>query len=158
MIPCCVYMGIIFCLWLLIYQFPWIAMFHLGETDRCFASHSLQLIFPYLKGASMPASCFTLQLCGETDRYLFPLKLCSMWCHGWPGGVQGGCAVGRGSTDMGWDTSWRKSKTAGFRDDRKKEIFPNTPKEALSGLLQHRRAWEAVEMRARMNERGQHGR
>ena len=70
--------------------------------------------------------------------------------------MQGACAEGRGSTDRGWDTSWRKSKTTGLRDDRKKEIFPNTPKEALSGLLQHRRAWEAVEMRARMKERGQH--
>lgn len=62
------------------------------------------------------------QLLGRRGRPPLPRQLCSVSCPGGPAGVVGGCKAGRGSTDRGQDTSWRKSKTIGFRDGRKKDF------------------------------------
>lgn len=61
--------------------------------------------------------------------------------------------AGRGSTDQGWKACWRKSETTSFRDAERK-IFLRALTEPLLILLQPRRAWKVIELRARMKERG----
>lgn len=62
------------------------------------------------------------QLLGERGRSPTPQKLHSVSCPGGPAGLPGGCKAGKGSTDRGWEASWKKCKTTGFRDGRKKDF------------------------------------